>query len=1270
MTTPTSTPRLRPVIRVFVSSTFSDMKHERNALAAEVYPKLEDLCQKNGFQFQAIDLRWGVSTEAGLDHRTMRICFDELRRAQEISPKPNFLILLGDRYGWRPLPEEISVKEFEDLERVATTNFTNGTNGEDKGVQGLNPLAVLKAWYLRDDNSVPSVYVLQSRRQDLRDGKDYTQDAAWRTVQDVLWGIINRAVPATDLQGRFVGPLDSIPPSVRFQASATEQEIWQGALRVDDAREHVLAFFRDIKNLDEFSREPDVIKDYVNLTVFHEFDAPLAAEQGRLKAALADRLDKDNVFRPAVPVSLTLLPDETGKRKADITTEHLGGMCADIKGRLTEIIEAQISEYWRSSENQPAERATRELEIEQLEHARVGEERGGEKAFVGRKTELEAIRTYLIGNSPWPLVVYGASGCGKTALLARAVAEARKGEDGWKNAEVIARFIGVTPRASDLRRLLTNLCQELRQSFPRDGALPTEIKELRDEFAQHLQSATPEQPLILFLDALDQLSDVDNGCLLNWIPLGQLPPHVKLIVSCLSDRAKDDPAGQPFSELTRRQLIEKNSINLDALSEVEARTLLFDRWLRQAGRTVSGDQRERIEQRLASWICCRQPIYLKLLFEEVRLWRSYDRLVRLGEDVPAILKQLFDRLSKPANHGPLLVERVLGYLSASRNGLAENEILEILFADPEYRKELVNATLTNHHELLASATRIPIAVWSQLRFDLAPYLTERATIGANVLTFYHRQVSEWVQERFAKSSDQSRQLHQRLADYFSFCCKPSGSHYLPQKRAIGEVAYHYRISHDKKCLCDIYSNISYYCSYVKFHSAYTLKEEMQSVQDSFIDDELRSFIDNAVMLLAKYPDQAPQLMYKELTTVDYKRQAESLVLRPWIRVDRVPFENEIKTEGGGITPVKTLPMWIQASCVAENAGVAFICNSENKIELLRIDDLKPCGEIPLLKQNSKTINKLLCDKTGKLLTLIYDNGEIIVLKTSFGLSGFIHTTSCVHRDVCQTGKFGAISAFAWPDGIVYQTRNRDVIRIQIENSGQIITSSLASENRVLMTCNFCNIPLLIWRNVKDYSITFPDIGGSVRADFRPLAVCRNGSRLAIATEEGKLLIYQWPDLVLVKEIVCRHPVISICRNAQDMFLMTDRHGNLLSLDRTLQLIDSGPCSRDQFDEYPSAIFTTEKGAFYISNSKCVTLSLRAAPRRDVMSVNELDGRRCILTYSRGNGFSVIIGSEYSRPLNQSIVGKRYESEFVKFKFAWDGMRWTQNPGHEVAKTKL
>ena len=57
MTRQNSTPRFRPVIRVFVSSTFSDLKAERNALQDQVFPRLEQLCAQNGFQFQAIDLR-------------------------------------------------------------------------------------------------------------------------------------------------------------------------------------------------------------------------------------------------------------------------------------------------------------------------------------------------------------------------------------------------------------------------------------------------------------------------------------------------------------------------------------------------------------------------------------------------------------------------------------------------------------------------------------------------------------------------------------------------------------------------------------------------------------------------------------------------------------------------------------------------------------------------------------------------------------------------------------------------------------------------------------------------------------------------------------------------------------------------------------------------------------------------------------------------------------------------------------------------------------
>jgi hypothetical protein len=54
--------------RVFVSSTFNDFIEERNALQRHVFPQLAELCAGRQGRFQAIDLRWGVSAEAGLDH--------------------------------------------------------------------------------------------------------------------------------------------------------------------------------------------------------------------------------------------------------------------------------------------------------------------------------------------------------------------------------------------------------------------------------------------------------------------------------------------------------------------------------------------------------------------------------------------------------------------------------------------------------------------------------------------------------------------------------------------------------------------------------------------------------------------------------------------------------------------------------------------------------------------------------------------------------------------------------------------------------------------------------------------------------------------------------------------------------------------------------------------------------------------------------------------------------------------------------------------------
>jgi hypothetical protein len=62
-------PQAGRTFRVFVSSTFSDLVAERNALQERVFPRLRALCRQHGASFQVIDLRWGVSeVSSGKEH--------------------------------------------------------------------------------------------------------------------------------------------------------------------------------------------------------------------------------------------------------------------------------------------------------------------------------------------------------------------------------------------------------------------------------------------------------------------------------------------------------------------------------------------------------------------------------------------------------------------------------------------------------------------------------------------------------------------------------------------------------------------------------------------------------------------------------------------------------------------------------------------------------------------------------------------------------------------------------------------------------------------------------------------------------------------------------------------------------------------------------------------------------------------------------------------------------------------------------------------------
>lgn len=682
------------VFRVFVSSTFTDMRAERNILQRKVFPRLERYCEKKGARFQGVDLRWGVNEESQLNQQTLRICLNEIDRCKRITPKPNFLILLGDKYGWQPIPPSIPEKEMSLL--------LSAMNDEEKDL--------ITGWYRLDENAVPAEYLLQPR------GELYKERIQWSPAEENIRVVLRKAVSMLNFPEN---------QKVKYFASATHQEILRGALNpvdgTDNPEEHVFAFVREAEGLpaDDSARDYRDMKD-------GEPDKESREGLEELKAELRLRLG-DNYIRYNA---------RWKEDKLELLNQSRFG--STIYKKLRRIIDSRLQAVGSANETGYEVKLHQEFRERLTGH------------FRGREGILNSIRQYINNSGENKIMaLIGDSGSGKSSVMAEA---ARQAETGLNGSCLVYRFIGTTSRSSSIIYLLQGICGQIAMHYGttleslagagNENSL-YDVYGLSVIFRKSLQLATTEKPLILFLDALDQLADNDNAKQLSWLP-EELPDHAKVIVSALPEL---EPVFKPYN-------LEK----LPVLPAPEARQIL-DQWLNALSRKLTERQFEEV---ISKFILSGLPLYLRLAFERARHWHSYDTDADLKGDIKGIINNFFYDLEK--EHTTELVTNAVCYMLCGKyQGLAENEILEILAFDNDYWNYLVASTHENHrqelidqmNELKKGNMKIPIVIWSRLYLDLEPYLTERDADGVAIITFFHRQFNEVLKERYDLTTDRT-----------------------------------------------------------------------------------------------------------------------------------------------------------------------------------------------------------------------------------------------------------------------------------------------------------------------------------------------------------------------------------------------------------------------------------------------------------------------------------------------------------------------------------
>lgn len=681
-------------IRIFISSTFSDFSNERDVLQKRVFPELSKMCRARGVEFQAVDLRWGIREDEAREQQTLDICLKEVQRCLEVSPQPNFLVLLGERYGWQPLPTTIPEKDY-----IAISGWLSDHNYS-------NHLTMLNRWYKRDGNALPPHYRLQPRFD--------MEFLEWEGIEKNLRSILHQSV--TDLDWKS-------PRSDRYLLSATAQEISLGVLRnkspFNSVQDHVFCFHRRRLSTKPNAR-PLISGSYLDLDENEQPDHDAALRLCKLTNQLKKRLGNNFLSYQAFAIN-----------QNNISTHHLETFSQDALEVLSTIISGELERYSKITQ----------LERERVRHQAFRDEKT--RKFVGRQVVLN--QTFNVLPNYQIAVIHGPGGAGKSSLLAKAIQDAQS-----KQWQTIFRFVGLTSESSSGTSLLHSLCEEIESSGNENSN--EDFAQLSEKFRRLVTQLgeKADSRYLIAIDALDQLPENDPGRKFEWLPR-KVPSNVLLLVSTIDGAVLDS---------LRSRLINAKYIELGRLHNKYIKDLIRY-WLKEDHRQLQPQQEEYILNCSKAGL----PLYLRLAVEEAKLWTSFPDTPdqpELASDVEGIIQQVFYRLSLPKNHGETIVRKTFGYLVASRYGLTESELIGVLSSDDEVMEHFRSCSPQgkNLHQL-------PFIVWSRLRDDIEPYLSERRADGYPAVGFFHRIFREVAEKYFLHSEPVRQEFHFNLGHYFS-----------------------------------------------------------------------------------------------------------------------------------------------------------------------------------------------------------------------------------------------------------------------------------------------------------------------------------------------------------------------------------------------------------------------------------------------------------------------------------------------------------------------
>ncbi|KAL4239740.1 NACHT domain- and WD repeat-containing protein 1 [Mactra antiquata] len=837
-------PQPKTMVKIFLSSTFSDMREERNILAREVYPYLRAYCASLGLDFQVVDMRWGITDDSINDHSVEKLCLLEVANCQKTSIGPNFIVLSGQRYGFRPLPTEITVERFELLHSIAQQ-------------LKLENRELLHEWYKLDENMVPPMYILQPIKTKFTFYGDYSpgcddlrqKDTAdwWKTFES-LQGCIRKAATYAFEKKKIT---DS--ELHEYFLSVTECEIKDGILDAKDVDAHCLVYNRTLTRVDQTG---------INDNVTHRFlDVIQNKEDGRSLNEVNKEVEQlRNSLREKVK---SCLPDTNKKDycvhwmpkglSADITEhlQYLKGFCADFIEDCTRLIEKAETEKGTLIDT----RNYYSYYDETIHHLKFCQSKC--ESFCGQEMVLAAAKKYILNKTGRrPLIIHAESGLGKTSIMAMIMKSIPEWLENQSHCKMI-RFLGTTPQTNNIFDVLYGVLGQLSDAY--DQIMPPhyyssmkKMMECTPSYIRHI-SKQAKEPVIILLDSVDQLYPHNNAYSMEWLPL-MLPTNIKIIISTL-------PKECDILKNLKKLLPDPECyVEVPKLNEPTA-VKIVDTYLQRCGRTLQPFQKSLL---LSVFKGSQNPLFLKLLIDEAKIWKSYTEQasLTLPQTVRAAINKLFEKLEN--KFGYILVSHALGYITIGLIGLTEFEIEDVLSCDDE----VLNEVYKYHDPPVPGIVRIPPVLWARIRYDIEDYLAERMSLGKHTLYWYHRQFIETAQERYT-SEGKNAVLHNNLATIYmqengvqstitlhnrkNLVVENANRQVTPQpfsvnnKRKLACLPFHaihgFKLIGLDKAKSNVFCNFKYLCNRIAAFSVAVVINDLSTFVEESQDEEVKILLD-------------------------------------------------------------------------------------------------------------------------------------------------------------------------------------------------------------------------------------------------------------------------------------------------------------------------------------------------------------------------------------------------------------------------------------------